>query len=237
MRDAAPDFNSSAYREHIRAAVSSQHGRESFYGFPSFAIFSALVREVVRRFDAPAERCVALVKARVVAMARAVAEEHFAHQFPPLKALADRLVKALSDELHASAREMVARLFEMQLQPFTQSMSACYSSCLSENASSAHAGGGDGELGAAPWAGGGDDACCVASTERGQETWRAPKRRSGNGRDDDAAEYEARGAARWRAHAMSGARRPGGFPPSGLLSSERTLLDSDRPPASPPARA
>ena len=27
VRDAAPDFNSSAYREHIRAAVSSQHDR------------------------------------------------------------------------------------------------------------------------------------------------------------------------------------------------------------------
>ena len=39
VRRVAPNVNSSAYDADVRHAVATQHGRESFYGFPSYAIF------------------------------------------------------------------------------------------------------------------------------------------------------------------------------------------------------
>jgi len=122
VRLQAPNVNSSHYDADVRLAVATQHGRESFYGFPSYAIFATLVRDIVARTAPAAERCASLVRARVVAMARATSAQRFARRFPRLRADLDATTKQLADERHADAASAVRMLLDMQLQPFTQEL-------------------------------------------------------------------------------------------------------------------
>lgn len=118
----APRVDSPNYDAAVRHAVATQHGRESFYGFPSYAIFAELVRDLIGRVHAPAEACASRVRARVLAMARAASADLFAARFPKLRRALDSIAKRLADERHADALASLDMLLEMQMQPFTQEL-------------------------------------------------------------------------------------------------------------------
>ncbi|KAJ8606755.1 hypothetical protein CTAYLR_009566 [Chrysophaeum taylorii] len=124
VKENAPQVNSSSYDAAVRHAVATQHGRESFYGFPSYAIFATLVRDLVGTVNAPADKCASQVRARVLTMARAASADLFATRFPKLRRALDAIVKRLADERHADASRALDMLLEMQQHPFTQELVA-----------------------------------------------------------------------------------------------------------------
>jgi len=119
---AAPDVNSTSYDAAVRSAVQSQHGREAFYGFPSYAIFSDLVRDLVLKIFAPADACANDVRNRVVQMARSNSADLFARRFPKLRRALDDVAKHLADERHLDTKQALDIFLNMQMQPFTQAL-------------------------------------------------------------------------------------------------------------------
>lgn len=122
VRARAPRVNSSQYDAAVYHAVTTQHGREAFYGFPSYAIFTTLVRDLVGRLHEPADRCASLVRGRVLQMARAASADLFAARFPKLRRALDTIAKRLADERHDDAHKTLSVLLDMQMQPFTQEL-------------------------------------------------------------------------------------------------------------------
>ena len=111
------DDNATAHR--VAEAVEGRHGREAFYGFPSYAAFASLVKDVVGDLAAPAEACAARVRARVLRLARTTASATFGARFPALGAAVDDVARDLADAKHAAAVAALDVLLRTQRQPFT----------------------------------------------------------------------------------------------------------------------
>lgn len=122
VHNRAPRVDSATYDAAVRHAVATQHGRESFYGFPSYAIFAELVRDLVGQIHAPADACASRVRGRVLSMARAASADLFAARFPKLRRSLDDIAKRLADERYADTLKSLDMLLAMQMQPFTQEL-------------------------------------------------------------------------------------------------------------------